>query len=93
MHHQGSKGMAVRYQGEGRTFGVKVNIPTLTFTCRCIQERSMGQRLNIILVAEGAIDQQGQPITAEGVKKVGALFTSTLLVWVWLGQYWLQLCS
>ncbi|MPC14048.1 ATP-dependent 6-phosphofructokinase [Portunus trituberculatus] len=30
----------------------------------------MGQRLNIILVAEGAIDQQGQPITAEGVKKV-----------------------
>ncbi|XP_045111791.1 ATP-dependent 6-phosphofructokinase-like isoform X1 [Portunus trituberculatus] len=34
------------------------------------QERSMGQRLNIILVAEGAIDQQGQPITAEGVKKV-----------------------
>ncbi|KAK4291691.1 hypothetical protein Pmani_013509 [Petrolisthes manimaculis] len=34
------------------------------------QERSMGQRLNIILVAEGAIDQQGDPITAEGVKKV-----------------------
>ncbi|XP_071542421.1 ATP-dependent 6-phosphofructokinase isoform X4 [Panulirus ornatus] len=33
-------------------------------------ERSMGQRLNIILVAEGAIDQQGEPITAEGVKKV-----------------------
>ncbi|XP_069969391.1 ATP-dependent 6-phosphofructokinase-like isoform X7 [Penaeus vannamei] len=34
------------------------------------QERSMGQRLNIILVAEGAIDQQGEAITAEGVKKV-----------------------
>ncbi|XP_069969388.1 ATP-dependent 6-phosphofructokinase-like isoform X5 [Penaeus vannamei] len=33
-------------------------------------ERSMGQRLNIILVAEGAIDQQGEAITAEGVKKV-----------------------
>ena len=42
----------------------------------------MGQRLNIILVAEGAIDQQGQPITAEGVKKVseavGVLLTRTL---------------
>ncbi|XP_063848449.1 ATP-dependent 6-phosphofructokinase-like isoform X4 [Scylla paramamosain] len=34
------------------------------------QERSMGQRLNIILVAEGAIDQHGQAITAEAVKKV-----------------------
>ncbi|XP_069954698.1 ATP-dependent 6-phosphofructokinase isoform X6 [Cherax quadricarinatus] len=33
-------------------------------------ERSMGQRLNIIIVAEGAIDQQDVPITAEGVKKV-----------------------
>lgn len=32
----------------------------------------MGQRLNIILVAEGAIDQQGEPITAEAVKKVSA---------------------
>lgn len=30
----------------------------------------MGQRLNIIIVAEGAIDQQGEVITAEGVKKV-----------------------
>ncbi|XP_069193796.1 ATP-dependent 6-phosphofructokinase isoform X11 [Procambarus clarkii] len=34
------------------------------------QERSMGQRLNIIIVAEGAIDQQNEPITAEGVRKV-----------------------
>ncbi|XP_076035217.1 ATP-dependent 6-phosphofructokinase isoform X3 [Oratosquilla oratoria] len=34
------------------------------------QERSMGQRLNIIIVAEGAIDRNGEPITAEGVKKV-----------------------
>lgn len=33
-------------------------------------ERSMGQRLNIILVAEGAIDQQGESITAEAVRKV-----------------------
>ncbi|XP_064110859.1 ATP-dependent 6-phosphofructokinase-like isoform X8 [Macrobrachium nipponense] len=33
-------------------------------------ERSMGQRLNIIIVAEGAIDIEGNPISAEGVKKV-----------------------
>jgi len=33
-------------------------------------ERDMGQRLNIIIVAEGARDQQGQVITAEDVKKV-----------------------
>merc|ERR1719228_411150 len=33
-------------------------------------ERQSGQRLNIIIVAEGAIDRQGRPITAEGVKKV-----------------------
>ncbi|BFZ21148.1 hypothetical protein BsWGS_24186 [Bradybaena similaris] len=33
-------------------------------------ERNLGQRLNIILVAEGAIDETGKPITAEEVKKV-----------------------
>ena len=33
-------------------------------------ERAAGQRLNIIIVAEGAIDRQGHAITAEGVKKV-----------------------
>ena len=30
----------------------------------------MGQRLNIIIVAEGAIDREGHPITAEQVKDV-----------------------
>lgn len=30
----------------------------------------MGQRLNIIIVAEGATDRHGQPITAEMIKKV-----------------------
>lgn len=30
----------------------------------------MGQRLNIIIVAEGAIDRNGKPITAEIIKKV-----------------------
>ena len=33
-------------------------------------EREAGQRLNIIIVAEGAIDRQGKPITADKVKKV-----------------------
>lgn len=32
------------------------------------QMRSEGQRLNIIIVAEGAIDRDGKPITAEDVK-------------------------
>lgn len=32
--------------------------------------RSAGQRLNIIILAEGAVDCKGQPITAEHVKKV-----------------------
>ncbi|XP_040153446.1 ATP-dependent 6-phosphofructokinase isoform X2 [Anopheles arabiensis] len=34
------------------------------------QERSAGQRLNIIIVSEGAIDRDGNPITAEKVKQV-----------------------
>ncbi|XP_058465453.1 ATP-dependent 6-phosphofructokinase isoform X1 [Malaya genurostris] len=39
--------------------------------CRHLsQERSAGQRLNIIIVSEGAIDREGQPITAEKVKQV-----------------------
>ncbi|XP_005179004.1 ATP-dependent 6-phosphofructokinase isoform X1 [Musca domestica] len=34
------------------------------------QERNAGQRLNIIIVAEGAIDRDGKPISAEDIKKV-----------------------
>lgn len=30
----------------------------------------MGQRLNIIIIAEGAIDRNGHPITAEDIRKV-----------------------
>lgn len=30
----------------------------------------MGQRLNIIIVAEGATDREGQPITAEQIRKL-----------------------
>ncbi|XP_055380283.1 ATP-dependent 6-phosphofructokinase isoform X3 [Condylostylus longicornis] len=37
---------------------------------KLLQERNAGQRLNIIIVAEGAIDREGHPITAEDVKKV-----------------------
>lgn len=33
-------------------------------------ERNIGQRVNIILVAEGAIDREGQPITCDDVKKL-----------------------
>jgi len=33
-------------------------------------ERETGQRLNIIIVSEGAIDREGNPITADDVKKV-----------------------
>uniref|UniRef100_A0A1Y9H9G2 ATP-dependent 6-phosphofructokinase n=1 Tax=Anopheles farauti TaxID=69004 RepID=A0A1Y9H9G2_9DIPT len=37
---------------------------------KILQERSAGQRLNIIIVSEGAIDRDGNPITAEKVKQV-----------------------
>lgn len=35
-----------------------------------IQTRGRGSRLNIIIVAEGAIDLHGKPITSEDVKHV-----------------------
>ena len=39
--------------------------------CRKLSEaRDSGQRLNIILVAEGAIDREGKPITCEQIQKV-----------------------
>ena len=37
------------------------------------QERKMGQRLNIIIVAEGAVDQDRKPITPDLVKNVSLL--------------------
>ncbi len=37
-------------------------------------------RLNIILVAEGAIDREGKPISAEDVKKVN-FFTRTTVTY------------
>ncbi|KAL7735279.1 hypothetical protein ACLKA6_017984 [Drosophila palustris] len=41
-----------------------------TLCKKLLQERSAGQRLNIVIVAEGAMDREGQPITAEDVRKV-----------------------
>lgn len=35
-----------------------------------IQSRSRGSRLNIMIVAEGAIDRQGRAITSDSVKDV-----------------------
>ncbi|XP_066585048.1 ATP-dependent 6-phosphofructokinase isoform X2 [Prorops nasuta] len=37
---------------------------------KLLQERLTGQRLNIIIVAEGAVDRNGDPITAEKVHQV-----------------------
>jgi len=34
----------------------------------------MGQRLNIIILAEGAIDTEGKPITSDAVRKVKFFF-------------------
>lgn len=34
------------------------------------QQRGRGSRLNIIIVAEGAMDRHGKPITCEQVKQV-----------------------
>lgn len=36
------------------------------------QTRSRGSRLNIIIIAEGAIDRNGKPITSRYVKDVSA---------------------
>ncbi|XP_017838654.1 ATP-dependent 6-phosphofructokinase isoform X2 [Drosophila busckii] len=41
-----------------------------TLCQKLIQERKAGQRLNIVIVAEGAMDREGNPITAEDVRKV-----------------------
>lgn len=41
-----------------------------TCCCSTIQTRSRGTRLNIIIVAEGALDMHGKPITSSFVKDV-----------------------
>lgn len=45
-------------------------IPLTIFLFVLDQTRTRGSRLNIIIVAEGAIDKNGKPITSEDVKNV-----------------------
>lgn len=51
-------------------------VPSLCFSRLTIfvfvldQTRTRGSRLNIIIVAEGAIDKNGRPITSEDIKNV-----------------------
>ena len=45
------------------------------------QERKLGQRLNIILVAEGAVDRDGQAITADKVKTVSVSLLNHNKIW------------
>ncbi|GIX95397.1 ATP-dependent 6-phosphofructokinase [Caerostris extrusa] len=49
--------------------GLQKEIGDKHFVEKLLQERANGQRLNIILVAEGAQDKDGNPITAEQVKR------------------------
>lgn len=53
----------------------------------CFQTREAGQRLNIILVAEGAIDIKGNPITAEDVKRA-SIFSD-----IFTKEFWLKLLT
>lgn len=39
------------------------------------QQRARGCRLNVIIVAEGAIARGGKPITSDQIKKVSSFFT------------------
>lgn len=45
-------------------------LPLTTFLSVLDQTRTRGSRLNIIIVAEGAIDKHGKPITSEDIKNV-----------------------
>ena len=45
-----------------------------------LQEREMGLRLNIIIIAEGAIDMDGNAITANMIKDVGSFIMFDWLI-------------
>lgn len=54
----------------GDTF-LPISLIPLTAVSRVLdQTRTRGSRLNIIIVAEGAIDKNGKPITSEDIKNV-----------------------
>jgi len=48
------------------------------FVCCNVQAKSCSQRVSIIIVSEGAVDQAGQIITANQVKEVILSIHSTL---------------
>lgn len=43
-------------------------------------QRAAGHRQNIIIVAEGAIDMNGKPITAQYINKVNHLFYQSFFI-------------
>jgi hypothetical protein len=42
----------------------------------------MGQRLNVVVLAEGAIDSEGQPITSDAVRDVKFIFSYYFIIYV-----------
>jgi len=49
----------------------------------CCQERKLGQRLNIIVLAEGSVDLDGNLITAEAISEV-ILIAIQVFLWLML---------
>ena len=58
--------LCAKLGGERKTGQVNHPIARMLVLTFC----SLSQRLNIIIVSEGAIDRDGNPITADAVKKV-----------------------
>lgn len=55
--------------GSGRCL-IPIPIPVVTPPSSPSQTRVGGSRLNIIIVAEGAIDKHGKPISSDDIKNV-----------------------
>jgi hypothetical protein len=52
----------------------------------------MGQRLNIIVIAEGAIDSEGRPISSDSIREVcNAFFFVTLILFEYLSLFQVDL--
>lgn len=50
------------------------------------KERQVGQRLNIIIVSEGAIDRDGKAITSDEIKQVSQMLWSFFVNFMIMGQ-------
>ena len=50
----------------------------LSWLLYVLQERNMGQRLNVIIIAEGAIDYEGKAITPGSIKDVSRTRTAAM---------------